>query len=135
MSKKAEVEEVTNNTEAKVRDLRDLIDEKDGLDKKTKALRVEIESVRQVLIGIMEEDGVDKISVDGVLALSLATDIHPSVENWDEFLGWVFENKAYEYLFKRINGAPYREALKEGMELPAGTDSYTKQTLRTRRLN
>lgn len=109
-----------------------LRDQKDGINKELGDVNKRIAEVEGQLIRSMEDHEIEQVRTDRG-SLSLKVDVHPQVVELEMFVRWCIEHERVDYLQKRINAGPYREALKEGFPLPDGTDSYKKSTLNMRR--
>ena len=107
-------------------------DVKDGINQQLKEVNEELNEVTAQIIDAMEDHELEQLRTERG-SLTLKVDIHPQVVDLDEFVRWCVDEGRVDYLQKRINAGPYREALLEGFALPAGTDSYKKLNLLMRR--
>ena len=66
----------------------------------------------------------------GAGSVSVKEEIQPKVNNWDAFYNYVTENNAFYLMPRKVNGAPFREALDAGIEV-AGLEPVTIRKLTT----
>ena len=108
-----------------------LKEENHALDNLKKDNNKIIEETQLQIIEIMESEGLEKFGTE-YGSLTRKIDLHPSIQDFVEFINWVFKTKAFEFLQKRANAAPIREMLKDSNTLPPGIDTYEKETLLSR---
>jgi len=58
----------------------------------------------------------------------------PSVKDWDLVYDYIHENSAFYLLARKLNGAPFRELLEAGQEIP-GVETFTKTSLSTTKVS
>lgn len=97
-----------------------------------KELNRQIEGIDEQLFGILDEQGVDRISVDGI-SLSISETVVPQVEDWSAVYNMVQETGMFQLFERRISSAAYRELLAtmEGASVP-GITSFTKRAINMR---
>jgi len=54
----------------------------------------------------------------------------PSVKDWDALYEYIRENDAFYLLQRSVNGAPYRELIDAGVEVP-GVETFSKTSIST----
>ncbi len=75
----------------------------------------------------------------GNIAVSVSSQIQPqpNPEKWEEIYQWAVDNGRTDMLMKKVNGAPFREALESNdIESPPSDliSTYTKETINLRQL-
>lgn len=114
-----------------------LIDQMWALREKKRTLEASIKDIDGSLADIesslmeqMQEQGVDKMS--GVMAtVSISTNTVAQVENWDEFLSFIYKKKYGHLLQRRVSDPAYRELLEQGTKVP-GVSPFSKARLNLR---
>ena len=114
-----------------IKELKDVRDEKAELADNVKKVNARKEYLESLIIERLRGEGVKKVSSDYGTA-SIKVEEYPTIENYDVFIESVAAAKAWELLPKKVNSAAYREAIREGHEVPGGT-TFTRTTLNFRR--
>ena len=98
---------------------------KEDLEDSLKAVNKEFDFLRIIKIpGQMEDEGIDRITVNGVGRVSLTADMHVSVkaEKKAEFFDWLRDNGRGDLLQENINPstlkATVKGLVKNGEEIP-----------------
>lgn len=114
--------------------LGDLIEERDALREKKRALNAELKAIDGMLaenelamIDALDEQGVEATRVSGV-SVSISEQVVPSVEDWEAFEAFILENKALYLLQRRAAAGPYREMLQMEETVP-GVVPFTKRSI------
>ena len=117
--------------EEMIRQYRGLVDSKEEINNNLKEVNGQMAILKDLIIAKMQGEGVDKVSTsDG--SASIKTDIYPQVTDFPAFLTYVVSHRAWELTQKRVNQAPYRAAVLEGIEIP-GLGEYEDTKLNFRR--
>ncbi len=95
--------------------------------KDLKKRKTEIEGILLATLEVGE-----KASFAGVGTVSCAEEVVPSVEDWDQVYDYIHEHKAFYLLARKLNAAPYREALHVGDEI-GGVVPVTLRKLNVRK--
>jgi hypothetical protein len=100
-----------------------------ALEKQKTELERDKERLEYDLMGLMEEQGLDKAS--GKLAtISVSETIVPQVTDWDDFWTFVRKRNLPELIQRRVSATAYREVLDErGSKGVPGTTPYSKRRL------
>ena len=114
-----------------IQELKEVRDEKSELADNMKKINARKEYLESLIIERLRSEGVKKVSSEFGTA-SLKTESYPNMDDFNAFIESVMESKAWELLPKKVNSAAWREALREGNDVP-GVSSFTKTTLNFRR--
>ena len=90
-----------------------------------------------ILKKLKEEDQTKGKYGDFTVSISSQIQPKPDPEKWEEIYQWAVNNGRTDMLMKRINAAPFREALEsEDIENPPSDliGTYTKETINLRQL-
>lgn len=109
---------------------RALYDERAELNAQSKELTRQMEELEPVLLGRLEELGID--SAKGKCA-SVRVEVNtiPVVEDWDEFYQYIGETDSWYLLERRPTMKAYQEIVAAGVEVP-GVRPYVKRSITTR---
>lgn len=109
----------------------ELRDQRSELSKQDKALKEEFDELENlVLTKLREQDTTKSSSPHGTATISEIT--VPTIENWDAFESFIYDNKAFYLLEKRPSGAAFRELFQQGEEVP-GLKPFTKYSISLRK--
>lgn len=100
---------------------------KKSLEEEVKTIDKEIEDVEQALIEAMDRQGVVETK-SAVGKVSISESVYPSVESWDQFYKFIYENNYLHLLERRPAVLAYRELLTLGRAVP-GVLPFTKRKL------
>ena len=93
--------------------------EKRVLSAKEKVLDAEQEVLEETLKAKMKEQGEDVTSISSKLGTATITEtIVPAVDDWDTFWDWIYENRAFHMLQRRVATNAFRELHEAGQEVP-----------------
>jgi len=108
----------------------DLREKKRALDAQVKELEGQIKTFESELMEDMAAQGVDKMS--GTKAtVSITTSTVANVEDWNDFLAYVYKMKYGHLLQRRVSDPAYRELLGQGKKIP-GVSPFTQERLNIR---
>lgn len=108
----------------------DLREKKRALDAQVKELEGQLADLESQLMEDMAAQGVDKMS--GTKAtVSITTSTVANVEDWNEFLAYVYKMKYGHLLQRRVSDPAYRELLEQGKKVP-GVSPFSKERLNLR---
>lgn len=108
----------------------DLREKKRALEAQVKELEGQLTDLESQLMEDMAAQGVDKMS--GTKAsVSITTSTVANVEDWNEFLTYVYKMKYGHLLQRRVSDPAYRELLEQGKKVP-GVSPFTKERLNLR---
>ena len=91
----------------------------------------------------LREQELEQVKVGGgdspIYTVSISSQIQPQPdpEKWEEIYQWAVNNGRTDMLMKRVNAAPFREALEsEDIDNPPSDliGTYTKETINLRQL-
>lgn len=109
----------------------ELRDQRSEISKQDKALKEEFDQLEDlVLAKLREQDAVKGSSTHGTATISEIT--VPTIENWDSFESYIYDNKAFYLLERRPSGAAFRELYQQGEEIP-GLKPFTKYSISLRK--
>jgi hypothetical protein len=120
-----------------MRMMRPLIDEKDELDSKTRAINNSLELMKNALKSKADELGIDKFS-DSEVGLSI-TIAEKSVVNWnrerfEEICKELVEGGYAHCLYRQFSTGKLEEVIRKGGRLPEGMEIDTIRVVNTRRI-
>lgn len=95
---------------------------------KTKQDKIEVEFLRR-----FGERGIDNVSARGVGTAYRSTRVSATVADWDELLGHVQENDAWELLERRVNKTAVEQFKAVNDDLPPGVNWGETQVVNFRR--
>lgn len=95
---------------------------------RTKQDKIEIEFLRR-----FQERGIDNVSTKGVGTAYKSTRASATVADWDELLGHVRENDAWELLERRVNKTAVEQHKAVNDDLPPGVNWAETQVVNFRR--
>lgn len=115
--------------------------EKARLEKLEKVENLTIEAMTQVLVGLLEDQTLTKVSMDNGVSMSIKDDVYATVSNRQAFHQWIAETDQEDLLTvnyqtmsslvkKRMTGEVSVE--EGGTEVPPGIDVYFKQGIMVR---
>ena len=111
---------------------------KKELDAQLKEVKSDLEILNfHILKKLKKEDQTKGKYGDFTVSISSQIQPKPDPEKWEEIYQWAVNNGRTDMLMKRINAAPFREALEsEDIENPPSDliDTYTKETINLRQL-
>lgn len=110
----------------------ELREQKSELERQKKEVNKEIEHLEFKLIEAMDENGLDKMSVESGTA-SKKLGLYPSVSDKDAFLDWAIKSDNKHMIIAQVNRAAFKAYFEEHNEYPEGTDAYEKPKLSFRR--
>ena len=65
--------------------------------------------------------------------ISVVKSVVPTVEDWNDLYKYIYRNKAWDMLQRRVSSKAYKERLDAGKKVP-GVKSFTKVSLRVNKL-
>ena len=116
---------------------------KKELDAQLKDVKGDIEILNFHILKKLREQELEQVKVGGgdspTYTVSISSQIQPQPdpEKWEEIYQWAVNNGRTDMLMKRVNAAPFREALEsEDIENPPSDliGTYTKETINLRQL-
>lgn len=107
-----------------------LRDRKREIAAEEKELNAQIADIDEQLFSVLDEQGVDRISTNGV-TLSVSETVVPQVTDWPTVYDYVSEHKAFHLFERRMSSVAYRELIEQVGQLP-GVESFTKRTINMR---
>lgn len=114
-----------------INEMIDIRDQRSEIAKQDKALKEQFDALEQfVLAKLREQDTIKGSSSKGTATISELT--VPTIENWEAFESYIYENHAFYLLEKRPSGAAFRELYQQGEEIP-GLKPFTKYSISLRR--
>ena len=125
--------EMQSKYKTEIEYLRNLKDQKDKKQEELKALNAEIEIQERNLIEKLELDGLDTVSIRGVVTAFVTVKDYPQVTDMESFVKWCYENNRIDMIQKRISSTAYNQYVKDENIMPDGTSVYQKSTLNFRR--
>lgn len=105
-------------------------EEKRALEKMAKSLGADFDALKEVIYAKLEEQGVDRTSVDGI-SLSKSDTQQPTVTDWDAVYAYIKENDLFALLQRRVTATLWKEILDSGEQVP-GIDSFWKKDVNIR---
>ena len=105
-----------------------LREEKRALENALKEKEREMAEVETNLMAMMTQAGVDKVS-SSKATVSISESTKPSVENWDEFVEYIYENRYIHLMDKRASVTGCRELFDKYGRIP-GVVPYVQRKLR-----
>lgn len=107
-----------------------LREKKRELDASIKDLEGQIADKESLIMEQMAAQGLDKMS-GAMASVSITTNTVAQVEDWDEFLTFIYKKKYGHLLQRRVSDPAYRELLEQGTKVP-GVSPFSKQRLNLR---
>lgn len=104
-----------------------LREQKRKLDASVKDLEGQIADKESLIMEQMAAQGLDKMS-GAMASVSIITNTVAQVEDWDEFLTFIYKKKYGHLLQRRVSDPAYRELLEQGTKVP-GVSPFSKQRL------
>lgn len=110
----------------------ELRDQRSALAKQDKELKKQYDELEGEIMRRLEaEDTIQGKSKTATATISSVT--IPTIEDWDAFAEYVYNNNALYMIEKRPSSAAFRELLAQGEEVP-GLKPFIKQSISLRRL-
>lgn len=115
--------------------LREIIDEKEAIGQRDKALSAEKSAIERDLIQYSETSGLDKFSASGMsVSITDAMRFKYDPAKWSDILKWAVDNN-YDYIVhRRTSDAKIEELMLEGVALPDGLTPDPYKAISTRRI-
>lgn len=107
-----------------------LRDEKRDIAEREKALNGMIAEIDAQLFSVLDEQGVDRISTNGV-TLSVSETVVPQVTDWNEVYAYVEQTGAFHLFERRMSSVAFRELVDRIGHVP-GVESFTKRAISMR---
>ena len=116
---------------------------KKELDAQIKEVKGQLEILNFHILKKLREQELEQVKVGGgdspIYTVSISSQIQPQPdpEKWEEIYQWAVDNGRTDMLMKRVNAAPFREALEsEDIDNPPSDliGTYTKETINLRQL-
>ena len=107
-----------------------LRDEKRTIAEREKALNGMIAEIDTQLFDVLDEQGVDRLSTNGV-TLSVTETVVPQVTDWNEVYEYVSQTGAFHLFERRMSSVAFRELLDRIGHVP-GVESFTKRAISMR---
>lgn len=107
-----------------------LRDRKREIAAEEKELNAQIADIDKQLFSVLDEQGVDRISTNGV-TLSVSETIVPQVTDWPAVYDYVSQHQAFHLFERRMSSVAYRELIEQVGQLP-GVESFTKRAINMR---
>jgi hypothetical protein len=107
-----------------------LRDEKRAIAEREKALNGMIAEIDTQLFDVLDEQGVDRLSTNGV-TLSVTETVVPQVTDWNEVYAYVNRTGAFHLFERRMSSVAFRELLDRIGQVP-GVESFTKRAISMR---
>lgn len=115
-----------------------LAEERDRLREAKRALEAQIKELdeqlkanEQDILEIADQMGVSRFAV-GKLTFSISENVVGHVEDWAKLYDFIWQNKAFHLLHRRLSNAAYKELLDAG-EAPAGVNAVPMRSLNMRK--
>lgn len=105
-------------------------EQKRGLEKQAKSLGTDFDALKEVIYTKLDEQGVDRTSVDGI-SLSKSDTQQPTVTDWDAVYAYIKDNNLFALLQRRVTATLWKEILDSGEQVP-GIDSFWKKDVNIR---
>lgn len=109
-----------------------LREDKRALEAKVKDVETKIAESETELMGLMEEQGVQK-STGSKASVSVTESVVPQVEDWDKFYEYIRKNKYFHLLERRPSATGCRELFESNKKVP-GVVPFVKKRLNVRSL-
>ena len=131
-------DEVKKELTDKCVELRKLVNELEDLAKKAKDLGAVIKEKNVKLVATFELYGLTQMKLKDIGTFYLEDGIFPKLLDEEKFIAYLEKDDLYETFYKRtLNTNTFkafvREKIKNGEEVPDGTDSYTETKVKMRR--
>jgi len=117
---------------SKINELHRLRMEKQAIDEMLKGKSAEIIALEQDLIQTLDQEDMQK-ATGKTLAVSVGSQTRYNVDSWTEFFDYVYKNKAFHLLERRLAQLAAEELYSTGEDLPFIT-AFTKRKLNVRAL-
>lgn len=105
-------------------------EQKRELEKQAKALGADFDALKEVIYQRLDEQGVDRTSVEGI-SLSKSDTLQPTVTDWDAVYGYIRDNDLFALLQRRVTSTLWKEIIDSGEQVP-GIDSFLKKDVNIR---
>lgn len=108
--------------------------EKSRLEQLIKAQNLIIEACQQELVDMMESQDFTTVKIGVGMSISIKDDVYATVKDKPAFMTWIGENEMEDLLSVNYQtmSAMVKNRLIEGEPLPAGIDTYFKQSIMIR---
>lgn len=109
-----------------------LRDRKREIAAEEKALNEEIATIDEQLFALLDEQGVDRLSTNGI-TLSISENVVANVQDWQAVYDYVAQTGNFQLFERRMSSTAYREmlAVNDGQPVP-GTEPFTKRSINMR---
>jgi hypothetical protein len=87
------------------------------LNTEVKELKEREDEITRDLMAKMAEAGLKRMANDNA-TISVATELVPNADNWDEVYGFIIENKLLEFLHRRLSATAIREYVSTYGDIP-----------------
>lgn len=95
----------------------ELREEKKRLNAKIKDIESEVDQLKNDLFQRLDKEE-STVGRGQLASCSVTETTVPAVEDWDQVHGWIAENDGLYLLQRRLNSAPFRELLAQGVDIP-----------------
>lgn len=106
-----------------------LRDRKREIAAEEKELNAQIAEIDEQLFNVLDEQGVDRLSSNGI-TLSISENVVPQVTDWNDVYKFVLETGHFQLFERRMSSTAFRE-LMDSTPIP-GVQPYTKRTINMR---
>ena len=110
-----------------------LIESRSVLNIQLSEVTSKMEAISKTLLAQMEAEDLDKITAAGWTLYRKET-ITPHITDWEAVWCWAVKKGRFEFLWKQLKGAPYRECIENGDELPPGTEPVVVRALKYKKV-
>lgn len=101
------------------------------LERQVASLDEQLKANEQDIIELADQTGLTRFAV-GKLSFSISENTVGQVEDWDPVYGYIWKNRAFHLLQRRLSNAAYKELLDLG-EAPPGIKPVTLRSLNMRK--
>lgn len=105
---------------------------KTEINEQLKLINGEISVIEEELIGIMEEQEIEKFTTDDG-TFSLKTSMYAGIEDMKSFIDWIQKTENIGFIQKRASNKSIEEYFEETGILPPGINTYMKTSISTRK--
>lgn len=98
-----------------------------------KEIQKEFDGLQEDIILNLQGEDIKKATGEKASA-SVSMGFYPTVNDLEKFVDWVFKNKKYEMMQRRLSSVAVKEMYDETNKLPPGTEAHTKAKLNLRRI-
>lgn len=91
-------------------------------ERELKGLKDRVKAIESHMFATLEVG--EQLAYAGVGSVSIKEEIQPNVEDWESFYAHVTNEQAFYLMPRKVNAAPFREALGMGQTIP-GVGSVT----------